>query len=75
MDRGFRAFDLETGEVLWHDRLAASIQSSPMTYRVRPGGRQYVVVTAGGHDGMGSSLGDYVVAYALPAASGTGGDR
>jgi quinoprotein glucose dehydrogenase len=75
MDRGFRAFDLETGEVLWHDRLAASIQSSPMTYRVRPGGRQYVVVTAGGHDGMGSSLGDYVVAYALPAASGAGGDR
>ena len=66
MDRRIRAFDLETGEVLWSDRLPASLQSSPMTYRVRPGGRQYLVVAAGGHDGIKSSLGDHVIAYALP---------
>jgi quinoprotein glucose dehydrogenase len=68
MDRSLRAFSLASGELLWHDRLPASVQSTPMTYRARPGGRQLVVVTAGGHDGLGSSLGDYVIAYALPLA-------
>jgi quinoprotein glucose dehydrogenase len=68
MDRGFRAFDLATGELLWRMRLPASVQSTAMTYRARPRGRQYVVVTAGGHDGLGSSLGDHVIAFALPLA-------
>ncbi len=27
---------------------------------------QYVVIAAGGHGGMGTTLGDYVVAFALP---------
>ena len=67
MDRHFRAFDLNTGEVLWKTKLEASVQSSPMTYRAHPGGRQFVVITAGGHDGARSSLGDYVIAYALPS--------
>jgi quinoprotein glucose dehydrogenase len=46
-----------------------------MTYRGRDG-RQYVVVSAGGHavDG-GPALGDYVVAFALPAARTAGGTR
>jgi len=34
-----------------------------MTYVA--GGRQYVVIAAGGRDGIGSP-GDYVVAFALP---------
>jgi len=75
MDRRIRAFDLETGELLWADRLPASVQSSPLTYRARPGGRQYLVVTAGGHDGIKSALGDYVIAYTLPYRSGVGRDR
>jgi quinoprotein glucose dehydrogenase len=29
-------------------------------------GRQYVVIAAGGHSGLGTRSGDYVVAYALP---------
>lgn len=70
MDRRLRAFDLATGELLWTDRLPASVQSSPMTYRARPGGRQFLVVTAGGHAGLGSALGDYVVAYTLPEDAG-----
>jgi quinoprotein glucose dehydrogenase len=69
MDRRLRAFDLATGELLWTDRVPASVQSSPMTYRARPGGRQFVVVTAGGHASLGSALGDYVIAYALPTGS------
>jgi quinoprotein glucose dehydrogenase len=37
-----------------------------MTYRARQGGRQYVVVAAGGHAKLGIKLGDSVVAFALP---------
>ena len=36
-----------------------------MTYRVREDGRQYVVVAAGGHGGLGTRPGDYMIAYAL----------
>jgi quinoprotein glucose dehydrogenase len=69
MDRGLRAFDLATGAEVWSDALPASAQATPMTYRASPGGRQYIVVAAGGHDAMRSALGDHVVAYAL------GGER
>lgn len=66
MDRRFRAFDLESGELLWEDELPASAQATPMTYRARRGGRQYIVVAAGGHSGIKSKIGDCIVAYALP---------
>lgn len=75
MDRGFRAFDLETGVVVWEDRLPASGQATPMTYRARPGGRQHIVIAAGGHDGLGSKLGDWIVAYALPHEATASGRR
>jgi quinoprotein glucose dehydrogenase len=29
-------------------------------------GRQYVLIAAGGHGGLGTKTGDYLVAYALP---------
>ncbi|MDP2957236.1 MAG: PQQ-binding-like beta-propeller repeat protein, partial [Longimicrobiales bacterium] len=70
MDRRIRAFDLVSGDLLWQARLPASAQSTPMTYRARPGGRQFVVVAAGGHAGMQSSLGDHIVAFALPVEGG-----
>ena len=35
-----------------------------MTYAV--GGRQFVVQAAGGHGPLGTRLGDYLLAYALP---------
>jgi quinoprotein glucose dehydrogenase len=66
MDRRLRAFDVETGQLLWSTALPASAQATPMTYRATPGGRQYVVVAAGGHSAMRSTLGDYVMAFALP---------
>ena len=65
-DRRIRAFDLATGARRWESTLPASGQATPMTYRARAGGRQYLVIAAGGHDGMGSRRGDHVVAYALP---------
>ena len=69
LDSRIRAFDVETGELLWSDKLPAGGQATPMTYRARAGGRQYVVINAGGHGDLQTRLGDYVVAYALPVNS------
>jgi hypothetical protein len=46
---GRTAFDTETGRELWHTRGSGLGHRTPMTYRARVGGRQYVVVAAGGH--------------------------
>lgn len=62
-DDRFRAFDIATGGVLWKYALPAGGQAAPMTYRY--GGRQYVVIAAGGRSGIGSP-GDWIVAFALP---------
>jgi len=64
MDDYLRAFDIDSGEELWAGRLPAGGQATPMTYR--HGGRQYVVIAAGGHGRSGSTLGDSLVAFALP---------
>jgi quinoprotein glucose dehydrogenase len=66
LDNYLRAFDTETGEELWKGRLPAGSQATPMSYRSRDGGRQYVVIAAGGHAKLDNKLGDYVVAFALP---------
>jgi quinoprotein glucose dehydrogenase len=67
MDSTFRVFDTETGRELWHTAVPASAIATPMTYRARLGGRQYVVVAAGGHGKVkGIKLGDYLLAFALP---------
>jgi quinoprotein glucose dehydrogenase len=60
------AFDVRTGKRLWKGTLPTSARSTPMTYLGRDG-RQYVVVSAGGH-GLpgGPPLGDFLVAFALP---------
>ena len=64
MDNYLRAFDVETGEELWKGRLPAGGQATPMSYEWR--GRQYVVIYAGGHARMNTTLGDSIVAFALP---------
>jgi quinoprotein glucose dehydrogenase len=64
MDDYIRAFDIETGQELWKGRLPAGGQATPMTYRA--GGRQLVVIAAGGHARAGTTLGDHLVAFALP---------
>jgi len=65
LDQYVRGYDVVTGEQLWESRLPAGGQATPMTYR-GDDGRQYVVVTAGGHGTFGSTMGDYVIGYALP---------
>jgi quinoprotein glucose dehydrogenase len=63
LDDRLRAFDIDTGRLLWQAKLPAGGQATPMTYAI--GGRQYLVIAAGGYKGD-STRGDYVVAYALP---------
>lgn len=65
-DNFLRAFDTATGAEVWKMRLPAGAQATPMSYEI--GGRQYVVIAAGGHAKLGTTIGDYVLAFALPAA-------
>jgi len=62
-----RAIDIETGEEVWSVVLPAGGQATPMTYEAE--GRQIVVINAGGHDFMETPIGDYFIAYALPATA------
>jgi quinoprotein glucose dehydrogenase len=64
MDDAFRAFDVDTGKELWSAPLPAGAQATPMTYEEH--GKQYVVIAAGGHGKLGTTLGDSLVAFALP---------
>jgi quinoprotein glucose dehydrogenase len=63
MDNFLRAFNSQTGREIWKGELPTSAQATPMTFAV--GGKQYVVICAGGHGKLGTKLGDAVVAFAL----------
>jgi len=62
LDRSFHAFDVETGHELWTASLPAGARATPMTYEA--GGRQFVVIAAGGSDVWGT--GEAIIAFALP---------
>ena len=64
-DNLIRAIDIKTGKTVWKDVLPAGGQATPITYEA--GGRQYLVIMAGGHHFMETPIGDSLVAYALPA--------
>ncbi|HKV26374.1 MAG TPA: pyrroloquinoline quinone-dependent dehydrogenase [Candidatus Acidoferrum sp.] len=63
-DKQFRAFDKHTGELLWSTTLPFAGNATPVTYEV--GGRQYVVIAAGGGKDLKSRSGGVYVAFALP---------
>ncbi len=66
-DRHLRAFDKDTGEVLWEYRLPASAHATPLTYLAE--GRQYLAIAVGGGNkyNPGSSMAK-VMAFRLPSA-------
>jgi len=72
MDDYLRAFDETSGAELWKGRLPGGGQAGPMTYR-GPDTRQYVVIAAGGHGRMETTLGDSLVAFRLPQALAAAG--
>ena len=63
-DQKFRAFDKDTGKVLWEARLPFGGYAIPSTYM--SGGKQYVIIPAAGGGKLGTPTGDAYVCYALP---------
>jgi quinoprotein glucose dehydrogenase len=66
LDQKLRAFDIETGAELWSGDLPAAGMATPMTYMT--GGKQYVVISAGGHDRLPVPKSDHVIAFTLGPA-------
>jgi quinoprotein glucose dehydrogenase len=62
-DDKFRAFDAKTGALLWETTLPAAGNATPAVYEA--GGKQFVVIAAGGGKWGAKSGGSYL-AFALP---------
>jgi len=60
-DKKFRAFDKETGELLWEDSLPGGGYATPATYEID--GRQYLVIAVSASEGNPSG---HLRAYSLP---------
>jgi quinoprotein glucose dehydrogenase len=77
-DRKLRAYDEDTGKVLWAKEIGGSSSGVPSMYEVN--GRQYLVIAlapSGGRGGAAvpaSNLPTGYVAFALPAAGKTSAD-
>jgi quinoprotein glucose dehydrogenase len=65
-DETIRAFDKQTGEILWQAELPFGGNATPSTYMIN--GRQFVVISAGGAK-SGRPTGGQIVAFALPERS------
>jgi quinoprotein glucose dehydrogenase len=64
MDERFHAFDKETGKLLWEHQMDAGGYATPATYQ--SGGRQYVIIAAGGGGKPETRPGDAYYCFALP---------
>jgi quinoprotein glucose dehydrogenase len=62
-DETFRAFDKDTGKILWQTKLPFGGNATPSTYMIA--GKQYVVIPAGGAK-SGRPSGGTLVGFALP---------
>jgi quinoprotein glucose dehydrogenase len=65
MDGKLRAFDANTGDILYETQLDAAGYGAPISYLGRDG-KQYITVFAGGGGKYKTPVGDYVIAFALP---------
>ena len=63
-EKTFRAFNANTGEVVWQYRTPFTNNASPMSYRLTDSGKQFVVIASGGHGW--SQPGDVIMAFSLP---------
>ncbi len=62
-DETIRAFDKDSGKILWQAKLPYSGNATPSVYSIN--GKQYVVISAGGGKSNRPS-GGHIVAFALP---------
>ncbi len=69
-DRTIRAFDVETGKVLWEREVDAALEGIPAVYEI--GGRQFIVFCASAQAGLTpatqKTISGAYVAFALPAS-------
>lgn len=63
-DNKFRAFNKETGKVLWEFQLPFGGYATPSNYAID--GKQFVVIATGGGGLQGTASGDYYYAFKLP---------
>jgi quinoprotein glucose dehydrogenase len=61
-----RVHDAANGERITSFDLPAGLHAGPISYKLSPAGKQFLVIAPGGHVGIGSPLGDHVIAYTLP---------
>jgi alcohol dehydrogenase (cytochrome c) len=59
----FKAYDAETGSVLWEFQAGAGVNAPPATYTVD--GNQYIVVAAGGNAQLDYKRGNNIIAFTL----------
>jgi alcohol dehydrogenase (cytochrome c) len=59
----FKAYDAETGSVLWKFQAGAGVNAPPASYTVD--GKQYIVVAAGGNTQLDYKRGNTIVAFTL----------
>jgi len=57
----FKAYDARTGSILWQFQAGAGVNAPPSSYTV--GGKQYVVVAAGGNVQVNSKRGNSIIAF------------
>jgi alcohol dehydrogenase (cytochrome c) len=59
----FKAYDSETGAVLWKFQAGAGVNAPPASYTVD--GKQYIVVAAGGNTQLNYRRGNTIIAFTL----------
>ena len=59
----FKAYDAETGAILWSFQAGAGVNAPPSSYTVD--GKQYIVVAAGGNAQMDFKRGNNIIAFTL----------
>ncbi len=62
-DEKLRIFQKATGDLLWEYKLPAGGYATPATYMA--GGKQYIVIAAGGGGKLGTASADIYIAFAL----------
>jgi alcohol dehydrogenase (cytochrome c) len=59
----FKAYDAETGAILWSFQAGAGVNAPPSSYTVD--GKQYIVVAAGGNTQLNYKRGNNIIAFTL----------
>lgn len=66
-DGYFTARDARSGKLLWRFQTGAGVNAPPVVYKI--GGKEYVIVAAGGNKLFNIASGDAVIAFGLPDES------